>query len=111
MSVENRLDKCPFCRKVFVSSPGNWPSSEEASLAEQHWLYWFTRMNGYEIIQEVQLIRAHIKLRTGNFRVRMEAGRCVDYEAARIYVENQLHEYQVSGWRNFTHWGTEYENW
>ena len=53
----NRLDKCPFCRKVFVSSPGNWLSSAEVRLAEQHWLYWFTRMNGYEIIQEVQLIR------------------------------------------------------
>ena len=53
-------------------------------------------MNGYEITQERQLIRVHYKLRTGNFKVRTEAGRCVDREAARIYVENQLHRYQVT---------------
>ena len=65
-------------------------------------------MNGFETTQEQQLIRVHFKLRTGNFKDRTEARRCVDSEAARIYVENKLREYQVSRWRRYTSWGSEY---
>ena len=97
LECSKRIDKCPFCRKAFREDISNTLTTSEQSRAKRHWRLWFDRLDGFSITKEKLLQRIHWRLRTGNFKLRTEAGQCVDFQAARRYVERQLIVFQTTG--------------